>query len=141
MTYSQPFRGKNLAMKAQHAGAGAWEFAADRAGAHLLDLVDQGWELLEEGDLPQASKAFRKVITAEPDLIDAHVGLAKIEWERGRLKAARRHYEQAVDIGLRALPTPFEGTLPWDLTVNRPFLRALHGSRSDATGDGRAGGR
>jgi hypothetical protein len=63
-TYSQPFRGKDLAMKAQHAGAGAWEFAMDRAGAHLLDLVDQRWELLEKGDLPQASKAFRKAIAA-----------------------------------------------------------------------------
>lgn len=104
-----------------------WEFAWGSAMDDLLDLVDQGWELIEQDDPTKASKTFRKVIAAEPDLMDAYVGLAKVEWDRGRLKAARHQYEHAVSIGLAALPIPFEGTLPWGLIGNRPFLRALHG--------------
>lgn len=104
-----------------------WEFSWGKTYDAAVEVLDEGWELLRQGDTAGAVKAFEEALTIEPDLIDSYAGLGKLELDRGRPGTALRYYEKGVRIGLKALPVEFDGTLPWGLIENRPFHRCLHG--------------
>jgi len=52
-----------------------------------------GAALLQAGDLKGAARAFQKTLDAKPDDLDAHRGMARVEFLRGDLPKAQEHLE------------------------------------------------
>lgn len=107
-----------------------WEFVYPDIYADLMHEFHAGCELYEEGDLDEAERVFRAVLTQMPDHLDALHHLALVLSERNLLDEARDLWEQDVRIGHKAFPQDFElgrDRLEWGWLENRPFLRCLHG--------------
>lgn len=107
-----------------------WEFVYPDIYDDLMDEFHAGCELYEEGDLDEAERVFRAVLTQMPDHLDALHHLALVLSERNLLDEARDLWDQDVRIGHKAFPQDFElgrDRLEWGWLENRPFLRCLHG--------------
>jgi len=116
-----------------------WEFVYPNIYADLMDEFHAGCELYEEGDLDEAEKVFRAVLTQMPDHLDALHHLALVLSERNLLGEARDLWEQAVRIGHKAFPQGFQpgkDRLEWGWLENRPFLRCLRGLALATYNDG-----
>lgn len=68
--------------------------AAARPGAQ--DWFDKGLAL-EEEDAEAALRAYRRAISADAKLLDAHVNLGRLLHEAGRLAEAERAYRAAIE--------------------------------------------
>ena len=55
-----------------------------------------GTEIEKEGDLVEAQDCYKRALELAPQLMEAHMALAKIHRESGRLEAALKHLDQAV---------------------------------------------
>ena len=58
-------------LKLRQAAPHEWEFVYPGIYRKLRDQFDSGCELYDEGDLDQAEKVFRAVLTDMPDHLDA----------------------------------------------------------------------
>ncbi len=92
-----------------------------------LDPVADAAELHRAGADREATRILQGLVAQDERCIDAWVHLANIAFENKGPKAAAELYDRAVALGEQSLPEAFTGVLPWGLTDNRPFLRALHG--------------
>jgi len=73
---------------------------AEARQANNLDS-DEWYNLgldLEEVDPEKAPQAYRKAIELDPNNADAHVNLGRLMQLKGDLKAAKRHYEMALQV-------------------------------------------
>lgn len=74
----------------------------DSAASNHLDqletLIEQGWSLLQQGQLDDAEKAARAALTVEPDLPDVFTLLGAISAHRGDVEIALGHYEKASEL-------------------------------------------
>jgi len=116
-----------------------WEFVYPDIYDHLMDEFHAGCELYEEGDLDEAERVFRAVLTQMPDHLDALHHLALVLSERNLLDETRDLWGQSVRIGHKAFPQDFElgrDRLEWGWLENRPFLRCLHGLALTRYNDG-----
>ena len=97
-------------------------------GATTFDEADhiyqQGMEHWWRGERPKACRYFRQALKVDPSHADAHNHLGIVELERGRLGAAEKHFEAAVDGGAQRI-TGELGQVPWGILENRPYLRGL----------------
>jgi hypothetical protein len=92
-----------------------------------LDPVADAAELHRAGADREATRILQGLVALDERCIDAWVHLANIAFDNNGPKAAAELYDRAVALGEQSLPEAFGGVLPWGLTDNRPFLRALHG--------------
>ncbi len=58
----------------------------------------QAWEALQRGQFAQAEALYEKVEHAEPQNVDALLGLAAIAVQRGNSELATRHYSRALEL-------------------------------------------
>ena len=93
----------------------------------LWKILDDGWELLEDGYIVEARKKFKEVLKHNPKYIDAINGLGSIAFERGRLADAEKYYREAYRLTIEELGEAFSEELEWSILSNRPYLRAIHG--------------
>jgi Tetratricopeptide repeat len=55
--------------------------------------------IAKEGRKSEAKEVFERLLTFDPDMITAYMGLGAIAQQDGDIKTARRHYEQALSLG------------------------------------------
>ncbi|HAG07486.1 MAG TPA: hypothetical protein DCL13_04855 [Peptococcaceae bacterium] len=95
------------------------------------DPITQAAELARAGGLDAAFRMLQRCIEADQRCIDAYAHLGCYYFGDGCsewwVRKALKCYRAGVAIGERALPSGFDGLLPWGWVDNRPFLRALHG--------------
>ena len=58
----------------------------------------QAWEALQRGQFAQAEALYEKVAQAEPQSVDALLGLGAIAAQRGNAELATRHYSRALEL-------------------------------------------
>jgi tetratricopeptide (TPR) repeat protein len=119
-----------------------WEFVYPAIYDDLMNGFHKGCETYEEGNLDEAERILRAVLTQMPDHLDAIHHLALVLSERGLLAEARDLWEQTSRIGHKAFPQDFElgrDRLQWGWLQNRPFLRCLHGLALARYQDGEIG--
>jgi tetratricopeptide (TPR) repeat protein len=68
-----------------------------RPAAVATGLMD-AWQALQEGRFDQAEKLYGSVLQAEPQNVDAVLGMAAIAARQGRTEQAVRHYEHALEL-------------------------------------------
>lgn len=96
---------KPVATKGFH---GAWGGGL----APAQELVYDGWELLDD-DVREAKKCFDRAIALDPDIADAHNGLAEIAVAKGEWVAAERHYLKAYEKAKMSLGTEDPKAFAW----------------------------
>ena len=91
------------------------------------DPIARANDLLDMDDIAGARALIENLLETDLRWLDGHAWLGEQE-NRGRYRhRAIRHFEVGVRIGELSLDESFEGTLPWGLAGNRPFLRCLRG--------------
>lgn len=63
-----------------------------RSRLRVNPLIEEGYNALQQGKLPQAQQAYERMLTAEPKNIDALYGLAAIALHRQQPAAAEDYY-------------------------------------------------
>jgi tetratricopeptide (TPR) repeat protein len=58
----------------------------------------EAWQALQEGRFDQAESLYQSVLQAEPQNVDAVLGLAAIAARQGRTEQAMRQYERALEL-------------------------------------------
>lgn len=95
--------------------------------ADAKELVYDGWELLAS-DVREAKKCFSQAITLDPDLADAHNGLAEVALAKGDVVAAEKHYLTAYEKAKASLGTEDKNAFSWwGELETRPYMRSRHG--------------
>jgi len=111
-------------------GEREWTFKFPRLTFEITEQLHEAIELWEEDDLVQAEERYRQLLRDYPEFIDVYHHLAMLLDETGCYPEAFQMWQQAVQLGLSALPRSFSigrDLLPWSILDNRPFLRAYHG--------------
>ena len=85
-----------------------WEFVYPDIYEDLMDEFDLGCEFYERGDLDEAERIFRAVLSQMPDHLDAIHHLALVLSERDQLSEAHDLWHRAVSIGRKAFPRAFQ---------------------------------
>ncbi len=65
------------------------------------------------------------IIEKEPSFFEAYVEIVSEYLERGSVIEAEAYCQKGIGIALGIIPDNFNGTIPWGVLENRPFLR-LH---------------
>jgi tetratricopeptide (TPR) repeat protein len=71
---------------------------ADSRPAALATGLMEAWQALQEGRFEQAESLYQSVLKAEPQNVDAVLGLAAIAAQQGRTEPAMRLYERALEL-------------------------------------------
>jgi tetratricopeptide (TPR) repeat protein len=71
---------------------------ADARPAALATGLMDAWQALQEGRLDQAESLYQSVLQAEPQNVDAVLGLAAVAAQQGRTEQAMRLYERALEL-------------------------------------------
>ncbi len=104
-----------------------WLAPVARAGDDPgVDLVLEVQDCIDAGDYAEADELLHKVLALDLRHLDAHALLGErnlSSWPA----LALRHFELGVAIGSLTVDADFDGTMPWGIVANRPFLRCLHG--------------
>jgi Flp pilus assembly protein TadD len=72
--------------------------SADTRPAALAAGLMDAWQALQEGRFDQAESLYQSVLKAEPQNVDAVLGLAAIAAQHGRTEQAMRLYERALEL-------------------------------------------
>jgi tetratricopeptide (TPR) repeat protein len=67
------------------------------AGAPSVTLM-QAWEALNQGRFEEARNLYQEALRAEPQNVDALLGLATIDTHEGNTEQAARHYAHALEL-------------------------------------------
>jgi hypothetical protein len=105
----------------------AFELEQVFPGDPLEDPVARADDLLAMGDVAGARDIVKELLESDLRFLDGHAWLGDRENQGMYRHGADRHYKVGVRIGELSLDGDFEGTLPWGLAGNRPFLRCLRG--------------
>lgn len=90
------------------------------------DTLDQGLDLLAEGDEEEAGRYFFKSIEIDPTYADGYNHLANIVWRKGDWKQAEGLYRKALACAEPEVKDMPQGGF-WGILESRPYMRALHG--------------
>lgn len=69
--------------------------------AHVLELLHNGRDAAQRGDLPNAEMQFAEAVQSAPDLSDAYLGLGLVQIRRGELDPATKTLLRAVALNPR----------------------------------------
>jgi tetratricopeptide (TPR) repeat protein len=100
------------------------------------DTLDQGLDLLEQGDEEEAGRYFFKSIEVDPTYADGYNHLANIAWRKGDWKQAEGLYRKALELAEPEVKDIPKGGF-WGILESRPYMRALHGLGLTAWKQGR----
>ncbi len=90
------------------------------------DTLDQGLDLLEQGDEEEAGRYFFKSIEIDPTYADGYNHLANIAWRKEDWKQAEDLYQKALEFAEPEVKDIPKGGF-WGILESRPYMRALHG--------------
>ncbi len=68
----------------------------------------------------------KAILKLEPYFLDAYAHLGNHDHANGK-SSAFSWYKKGYELGLKLVPSNFDGTIPWGILENRPFLRCHHG--------------
>ncbi|MGH9338814.1 MAG: tetratricopeptide repeat protein [Acidobacteriota bacterium] len=71
-----------------------------RAGSR--EHLEQGLKLQQEGKIEEAVQAYKRVLEADPERVQAHINLLSAYLSWGKLEEAEKHYQEAVRINPNA---------------------------------------
>ncbi len=104
-----PVRGTGLVRDASATKITPQRLDAKSCAAAELAIEDDPWALdklslygaciAKEGKNDEAKEVFERLLTFDPDMISAYMGLGAIAQESGNAALARRHYQQALGLG------------------------------------------
>jgi len=83
----QPVAGRNISVRQQNA-----------AITQIDTMLLQAYEAMQEGQFERAHTLYSQVKGQDPDRIDALLGLAAIDWKRGRTDTASRYYGRVLEL-------------------------------------------
>lgn len=122
------FRRRRTAVRVRRrSGERAWELVHPRCAQERMDDLEEVHQMLAAGETEIAVDELRWLLDGCGDFIAAHRLLGELALADGDLKLARGHFGYAYEIGLSALPLPFEGQLPYRLAANQALLEAAKG--------------
>jgi tetratricopeptide (TPR) repeat protein len=100
--------------------------ARDQEREKAEETLDQGIELLEQGDEEEAGRFFFQSIEIDPSYADGYSHLGNIAWRKGDWERAESLYHKALE-----LAEPEVTNVPrdsfWSIIGSRPYVRAMHG--------------
>ncbi len=90
------------------------------------DAILEAQECIDVGNYAEADELLTKILALDLRCLDAHALLGERAFRHMPLLALH-HYALGAKIGSLSIGDDFDGSLPWGLLDNRPFLRCLHG--------------
>ncbi|MBT9141422.1 MAG: hypothetical protein DDT30_02014 [Dehalococcoidia bacterium] len=100
------------------------------------DTLDQGLDLLEQGNEEEAGRYFFKSIEIDPTYADGYNHLANIAWRKRDWKQAEGLYRKALEFAEPEVKGIPKGEF-WGILESRPYMRAFHGLGLTAWKQGR----
>lgn len=100
--------------------------ARDWKRGRAEDTLDQGLDLLEQGNEEEAGRYFFKSIEIDPTYADRYNHLANIAWRKEDWKQAEGLYQKALELAEPEIKDIPKGGF-WGMLESRPYMRALHG--------------
>ncbi len=91
------------------------------------ELVDEGIDLMNEGQWGNAINHMNNIIKKNPLCLDAYSHLGIWYFEDGQLDVSLRHFKMGTAMAFKLIGDKSEGVFLWSTIDNRPFLRCLHG--------------
>ncbi len=74
-----------------------WLKTARLSPTSFVAFNNLGLEYMKRGRIPQAIEALNRAVELRPDLVEAHVNLARCYSSAGQIDRAVRHYQTAID--------------------------------------------
>ncbi|WP_210317432.1 hypothetical protein [Oryzicola mucosus] len=95
----------------------------------IVEELDDALEQRDGGTLAPAKyvKTLKALVDRHPQFIDGHAHLGYALMEEGKPKLALQACLEDLEVGERAIPAGYAGSIEWGFLENRPFLRAAHG--------------
>lgn len=95
----------------------------------IIEELDDALEQRDGGTLVPANylKTLKGLVDRHPHFIDGHAHLGYALMQQGKPKLALQACLYGLQVGERAIPAGYAGTIAWGFLENRPFLRAAHG--------------
>lgn len=95
----------------------------------LVEELDDALEQRDGGTLAPAKyvRTLKALVDHHPHFIDGHAHLGYALMEEGKPKLALQACLNGLEVGERAIPASYAGSIEWGFLENRPFLRAAHG--------------
>lgn len=95
----------------------------------IVEELDDALEQRDGGTLAPAKyvRTLKALVDRHPHFIDGHAHLGYALMEEGKPKLALQACLQGLEVGERAIPAGYAGSIEWGFLENRPFLRAAHG--------------
>ena len=90
------------------------------------DALDQGIDLLEQGNEEEAGRYFFQSIEIDPSYADGYTHLGNIAWRKGDWKQAESLYHRAVEEAEPEVKDITKGSF-WSNLETRPYMRGMHG--------------
>ena len=100
------------------------------------DALDQGLDLLEQGQEGEAGRYFFKSIEIDPTYADGYNHLGNIACRKADWRQAEGLYQKAFELAQPEVKGIPKGGF-WGLVESRPYMRALHGLGLTAWKQGR----
>jgi len=90
------------------------------------ETLDDGLDILEQGDEETAGRLFFKSIEIDPTYADGYNHLANIAWRKGDWQQAEDLYRKALSLAESEVKDVPRGAF-WGVLESRPYMRALDG--------------
>lgn len=90
------------------------------------ETLDDGLNILEQGDEETAGRLFFKSIEIDPTYADGYNHLANIAWRKGDWQQAEGLYRKALSLAEPEVKDVPRGDF-WGVLESRPYMRALDG--------------
>ncbi len=100
------------------------------------ETLDDGLDILEQGDEETAGRLFFKSIEIDPTYADGYNHLANIAWRKGDWQQAEGLYRKALSLAASEVKDVPRGAF-WGVLESRPYMRALDGLGLTAWKQGR----
>ena len=90
------------------------------------EALDQGLDLLDQGQEEEAGHCFFKSIEIDPTYADGYNHLGNIAWRKGDWNQAEGLYQKALEVAEPEVKGTPKGGF-WGILETRPYMRAIHG--------------
>ena len=106
----------------------AWELVPPPEALVRAEDLAEARAMIDAGEFEIATEELRWLLDSYHDLLDGHRMLGELALEEHDHKLGRAHFGYAFKLGLDALPAEdFQGTLPYSIAANQPFLESGKG--------------
>jgi len=90
------------------------------------EALDQGLDLLDQGQEEEAGQCFFRSIEIDPTYADGYNHLGNIAWRKGDWNLAEGLYQKALEVAEPEVKGTPKGGF-WGILETRPYMRAMHG--------------